>query len=208
MVCTHGLPTDTCATSGSDGKYTISIGFPDGLSKVTGTATCPGYLGKEHLYIEDPTPSDSYVVGWTDVAGLMTTQEATGYLAHAAGFTYPTTTSGFLRLSVHPDATGHYLPATATISPPVAASGPMYSGNLNYPDPTLTDSSASGVILFGNLPPGTYAVTVKSPGRTCTVRPSPTGSTFNNEWPPVGSETFSAAVSASMITDDILVACD
>jgi hypothetical protein len=208
MVCTHGLPSDVCATTDNNGKYTITLDVPDGLSHFAGTTTATGYLGRETLYTENSTAANGHVVAWSDVGGLLSTADATAYLATAAGFTYPTNTSGFLRVLVL-DASAHLVAATATISPAVAGSGPVYLGASGVPDRTQTDTSVGGSFLFGNLPAGTYAVTVQAPGKTCTVDLTPGEVVpINGEWPPVGTETLSVAVRANMITVDLAVQCN
>lgn len=55
--------------------------------------------------------------------------------------------------------------ATVTIEPPVdAASGPIYFNAAVIPDPSLTETSEDGGVLFTNVPPGTYVLTAEKDG--------------------------------------------
>jgi hypothetical protein len=198
QICT--TPTDgamPCVTTAADGTYAYTLMLPDAPTKLAKTTTATGYLGREELMFEMP----SIDLFWEDYGGLYSTADATSYLAGQAGFAYPSSTTGFVRMYV---AQGTQLiPATATISPE-SGSGPVYYDAAG-PNPTLSDTSQGSLLLFGNLAPGTYAVTVQSAGRTCTVLESP--GTINGEWPPVDNETLSVAVSADAMTVGLSVDC-
>ncbi len=57
--------------------------------------------------------------------------------------------------------------ALVTIDPPLPAEhGPIYFNEMVIPDPTLTESSEDGGVLFVNVPPGTYTMTATKAGVT------------------------------------------
>lgn len=62
--------------------------------------------------------------------------------------------------------------ATVTIEPPLpASSGPIYfyrvsTNGVIYPDPTLTETTDDGGVLFLNAPPGDYVLTAHKDGVT------------------------------------------
>ena len=97
--------------------------------------------------------------------------------------------------------------ATATLSPAVTGSGPVNFNAANVPDRTEVDTSAGGQFLFGNLPPGSYAITVEVAGKSCSVMRAGEAGTLNGEWPPTGNETLRVAVDASALTDGLAVQC-
>jgi hypothetical protein len=140
-------------------------------------------------------------VSWETINGLYSEADATTYLATQAGFTYPTTTTGFVAVSVFGAGSSDHPAATATISPAVG-SGPVYTDALGTPDPTLT---SGGRFLFGNLPPGTYTITVQSPGRTCSEQDG--GFTINGQWPPTATGTLPVGITANALTVGLVVAC-
>jgi hypothetical protein len=54
-----------------------------------------------------------------------------------------------------------------TIDPPLpASSGPVYFNASVIPDPTLTETSEDGGVLFANVPPGEYTWTATKDGAT------------------------------------------
>lgn len=206
-MCLDGLAGTPCATSQADGTYTLQLALEDGVFRFAQVTTATGYLGRENLMVEDVSPDSipGRAVWWEDIGGLYSAAEATTYLANQAGFTYPSDTTGFVQLLVL-DGTS---PVAATVSiSPAAGSGPVYF-NGNMPDPTQTDASRGPNVLLGNLPPGTYAITVQAAGKTCTVFPGGdmTHGAINGEWPPVGGETLSVGVTANALTDGLAVQC-
>ncbi|MDP2316269.1 MAG: hypothetical protein Q8P41_25445 [Pseudomonadota bacterium] len=66
--------------------------------------------------------------------------------------------------------------ATVTIEPALpAASGPVYfyrnaENGIIWPDPTLTETTDDGGVLFLNVPPGTYVLTAHQDGVTFEAR--------------------------------------
>jgi len=55
--------------------------------------------------------------------------------------------------------------ATVTIDPPLpAAHGPIYFNENVIPDPTHTETSEDGGVLFVQVPPGEYVMTAHKPG--------------------------------------------
>jgi hypothetical protein len=209
-ICLTGVTPAECATSAGNGTYTLRIAVPDGLTEVAGVMTANGYLGRESLFFEDPTAQDEYGVDWvvSGLPGLLPASDATTYLATQAGFTYPTATTGFVLVQVMGANATDNPAATATISAPGAAAVYVASGVPGTPDPTLTTTPTTslGAILFGNLAPGKYTITVQSTGRTCTAFLH--GGTFNGEWPPsTDGGTLSVGITPNVLTQGLDVMC-
>ena len=206
-VCLTGLTPTPCATSAPDGTYTLHLAVPDGQTLVASVTSAATYLGRENTFTEDPTPENDYEVSYESIGGLYPAADATALLATQAGFTYPTTTNGFVQLRVFGATATDHPTATATISPAPPGSGPVYCDPSDAPDPSLTTTSTSGQLYFGNLPPATYAITVQSPGRTCSIEAAGGHGTINGEWPPTGGETLRVGISANAMSDGIVVDC-
>ncbi|HEY1818053.1 MAG TPA: carboxypeptidase-like regulatory domain-containing protein [Kofleriaceae bacterium] len=201
QICAEG--SDVCTTSASDGTYDFDVSLPEGMSLLDQVTTATGYLGRETLLDEDPGSNNDYQVFWQNFGGLYATAAATTLLATQAGFTYPSPTTGFVRVFVS-GASDDMVAATATISPS-GGSGPVYTNASGDPDPAVTDTSTGGDFYFGNLPPGTYALTIQAAGMTCTSFDG--GSTINGEWPPAGGETLRIHVSPGAMTTGVGVEC-
>jgi len=75
-----------------------------------------------------------------------------------------------------------------TIDPPLpAASGPVYFNSSVIPDPTLTQTSDDGGVLFTNVPPGEYTWTATKAGATfAQVRMNCRAGVLVNAAPPWG----------------------
>ena len=209
QLCVHGLPGEPCATSDATGAYAIDIAVPDGISQVAQITTASGYLGREAQFVEHPDAdgSGNRFVVWEDLGGIYSAGDATTLLATQAGFTYPTTTHGFLRIRVSGSTVASTPAATATISP-ASGTGPVYTDDTGTPTPSLTSTIAGkqGEIYFGDLAPGTYQVTVRSADHSCSVVVG--GGLVLGDWPPTASgATLTAAVSANTLTWGLFVNC-
>ena len=205
QVCTTGLPQMQmqCVTAGSDGTYSFTLALPDGTWQLAQITTAASYLGRENLLYEQPSSADGHSIFWENIGGLYSASDATTYFATQAGFTYPSSATGFIDLTVFGASATDMPAATVTISP--SGGTAVYTNAMGIPDRTLTDTSQGHDVLFGNLAPGTYAITVQATGRTCSALEN--GGTINGEWPPAGSETLSVAVSANALTNFVTVNC-
>ncbi len=198
QVCSDGglAINPKCVTSAADGTYTYTLSIPDGTTKLAIVTAASGYLGRENLLVEDATAATGYGVEWESVGGLYAQADATTLLATHAGFTYPTTTQGFVEVQVFGPSVAA-VTATATIS---AGGNAVYFNSSGVPDTTLTDTSQNPNVLFGNLPAGTYHVTVQATGKTCSGN-------LNGEWPGTGGGTLDVAVTANVLTGGLAVSC-
>ena len=201
QICAEG--SAMCTTSESDGTYDFNVVLPEGMSLLSQVTTATGYLGRENLLDENPGSNNDYQVFWQNLGGLYATADATTLLKTQAGFTYPSPTTGFVRVFVS-GATDNNIPATATISPP-SGTGPVYTNGSGDPDPSVTDTLQGGQFYFGNLAPGTYAVTVQAASMTCSSFDG--ASTINGEWPPAGGETLRVHITAGAMTTGLEVDC-
>jgi hypothetical protein len=141
-----------CTTSKSDGSFTVCVpAHADFILE----ATKPGF--------------ETVLFPWgADVSGVAVEigdEPTVGSLWTTAGASYPpapahifvTVVSGATRLDF----------ATIAISPSGGV-GPVYGDAGEIPTATLTSTSASGTAYFGNVPVGTYDVTVTSVSKpTC-----------------------------------------
>lgn len=198
-VCADGgLPNNPkCVTTAADGTYTYTLSIPDGTTNLTILTTASGYLGRENLMVEDAVANLGYPVAWESIGGLYAQADATNLLVTHAGFTYPTTTNGFIQVQVYGPGTMKAT-ATATISP--AGSGPVYFNSSGMPDTTVTDTSQDPNVLFGDLAPGKYHITVSATGKTCTGG-------LNAEWPGTMGAQLDVAVTANALTNGLAVSC-
>ena len=160
--------------------------------------SAPGYLGE--LYLATLTPDASTFVNG---AFLNPDSFETTLLGSDAGFTYPDATHGFMFVKVYGPTTGvGAAGASVTLSNGANA---VYTGSDGTPDPELTATTTSPVVLFGNLAPGPVELTVTAPGMTCTVQ---TGGILEGDWPPMATgATAAAEIAPAALTDNITVFC-
>ncbi|HEY1815903.1 MAG TPA: hypothetical protein VGG74_26315 [Kofleriaceae bacterium] len=206
QVCAYGLADPPCATTAADGTYSMAVPLPDTKTQIALVTTADGYLGRENDLAEDPASGELF---WETTHGLYASADASTLFATDAGFTYPSSSTGFIEIMVFPSSvTGNAPSVTATISP--TASTPVYGGSDGSatPDPALTATPGTadvGFVYFGDIAPGTYQITVQSANGMCT---SLYGSgTVNGEWPPTGSASVSAGAYANVLNIGIVVDC-
>ncbi len=201
-ICMRALEGSPCTSTDSTGDYSFVVIPPSVPTNVTEVTTANNHLGAV------------FVAGWTQVEGswssdvtLLPDAAATTLLQTQAGFTYPVTDTGFVEIFVGNGAAGMAaVGATATLSP---AAAPVYFDETNTPTPALTSTTSSGRILWGNLAPGIYEITVTAPGKTCTVftggHDLPVTSGY---FAPTGGATLGVGVVGGALTTDPAVVCD
>jgi hypothetical protein len=190
------VPTETdvaCATTDVTGAVTLEFPIPPGttVDYDAVAVTAPGHLGGVTLI----TNSQAVLGGFDPV--VWTQDYAAQILGSDAGFPVPSATTGYVL--VESLAAG----ATATIAP---AGSAVYLDGSGNPDPTLVATSASGAILFGNVPPGRVAITVTLDGQSCGDG-EPADGLLAGVWPAVGSESVDAYVVAGALTESVYVHC-
>jgi hypothetical protein len=163
QICAgHPDPLD-CATTASDGTYALAVTFLPGNVDAVFTATATGYLGMTDAW-HDVTSAPQ---GPGQLA-LFTDAYATSYLGTEAGFTYPDTTHGFVRVFVGIGNTSTAFEGAAVRIAAGAAQGPVYTQNGFVPTPGLTATTSDGLVLFGGVAPGRFTVIVTAAtGHTC-----------------------------------------
>ena len=199
-ICMTGLAHTPCTTSANDGSYTFDV--TPSLANVTQVTTATGHL------------SSVFLAGWTSTEGLwvsdivlLPNDAATTLLHTHAGFTFPTTTTGFVEVFVGTGTpSAGAVGATASLA---GGSAPVYLDANGVPDPALTAVTSSGLVLLGNLAPATYQLTVTAPGKTCIANSGghalPTTQGF---FAPTGTATAGVAVIAGALTSSVNVSCN
>jgi hypothetical protein len=156
-VCVLDRPDIGCITADQEGSYTFTLPPTDksGLHAVHFSA--PGYLGRVR------PAGDTW---WPGSVTLLSHAEAEAKLAKA-GFSYPPRGSAFIELHLFDGSLPRGVAgATATLSP-ASGSGAIYGGEDHLPDRTLTATSATGIVFFGNIAPGRVTINVAAGDRTC-----------------------------------------
>jgi hypothetical protein len=201
-VCVLHHADIPCATTDAAGNYTMTLPNLQGVD-IAVTVTAQGSLS--HLAtIEEPIDQDGlHIVVWPSGILLLSDAAATQLLATEAGFTFPSTSTGFLRVRIGGLSAGSLTGATATLSP-LSGAGPVYGDMQGHAQPSLTGTSSSGETLFGNLTPGVYEVTALAAGKTC--KPG-IGGLLIGDWPPIGAGTVRVEVVANLLTDQVYVDC-
>jgi hypothetical protein len=146
-VCVVGEPSIDCANTDMFGKYELR-GAPIGETAVVFSA-------------ESFTSSVATVTLDADaeLSQRLATHNDLLLLSAAAGVTLKAGTG-----LIVPQFYG-LAGATVSISPS-KGDGPVYFNAENVPDPSLTSTTKSGLVAFGNLPPGEYTVTYEHPAAT------------------------------------------
>jgi hypothetical protein len=197
-VCVPAESGVACAISDATGTYTLQ--FPEVLTEpahpTSFVATADGYLSESTLG-NCGQAGDGYSIGGWGFR-MLTTSSASATLGTNAGFTFPSTTTGYLIVHTR-NATG----AIATVAS-AAPSPAVYGNAANEPDRSLPSVQPDGWIFFGNLAPGRLSVTVTRDGRPCTAYGP---NLLAGDLPPTGNATVDANVFAGTLTDDVWVSC-
>jgi hypothetical protein len=203
QVCVPTNSEVACATTDGSGDFTLEFPVSRTANYYAASAIADGYL--EAVVLGE----DDMIDGLTTVGGsspfLMTSDFATQLLGSDAGFTVPSSTTGYLFVratSSTPAGIGPVAGATATIS---SAATIVYADGSGNPDRALGSTSETGGIYFGGVTPGQVSVTVTSEGVQCISD----GSNLEvvGVWPPTGSASVDAYVVAGAITENVNVFC-
>lgn len=157
-ICVVDHPDIMCATSGTDGTYTLSIPAWTTAVDFALNVTATSHLGVTELVHLVPNRA-----GGQQYPSQRLFDDATAAeLLNQAGFAYPYDPDGnaLVLLTVWRQSapTG---PATGmTVSSSPSGAGAVYLDATGVPDPTLTSISSYGQALLGNLRPGAIEVTV------------------------------------------------
>ena len=206
-VCVLHHADIPCGITDAAGSYAMML--PDLQGKdIAISVTAEGWLGYLAT-IEQPVDIDVpgehlHTVVWPSGLPLYSSARATQFLATQAGFTFPGAGTGFLVIRIDGATIGSLTGATATVTP-VSGAGPVYTTSQGVPDPSLTGTSTSDGVLFGNLAPGEYEVTARAAGKTCSVIAD--GGLLAGSWPPRGSGTVRVEVAADSFTEGVHVQC-
>lgn len=192
-VCIDSHPEVSCGHSDLNGNFTMEIPQALETEQLAFVTMASGYLGEVNHFRES-----SVVFGWPEPV-LRSDSEATSYYATDAGFSYPAADTGFVVVRVNGASAG-LAGVTATISP-ATAKGAVYDQTGDTPDPTLPSTSANGVILFGNVTPGPFTVTVSAPGKTCPV------DGFATNWASATNQVAGIVV-AGAVSDRLYISCE
>ena len=160
-ICVVDRSDIPCATSGTDGSYTISI--PTWTTDVDFAlnATAAGHLGFTWLLHESPGNAS-----WPAMQQLYDDAAATDLMNHA-GFTYPAGGKGFVMLSVYRQGEGGGAPGLTVSSSPAGAEA-VYLDPTGIPDPAVTALTSDGYALLGNVEPGPIEISVSDTSCTQT----------------------------------------
>jgi hypothetical protein len=190
-VCIVDHPEIACATTDTDGTYTMTVPAVDASARWAVNFTAPGHVGST-IALDG---------SWPTGVGLLPDDWARS-TATQAGFQYPSQGTAFIRLRVGngPGLAG----ATATLSPPSGV-GPVYGDESGNPAPALTSTSSSGIVLFGNVTPGLFTISVTLPGRTCDCCDQ--GRLTGWEWTGPTPDTLVSVTAPDSITDNLYMYC-
>jgi len=187
-ICVVDLSDIPCATSASDGSYTISMPVWTTDVDFAFNATAAGHLGSTWLLHEAPGDAS-----WPTVQQLYDDAAATDLMSHA-GFAGPGGGKGSVLLSVYRASQGA---AGMTVTSSPAGGGPVYLDPTGTPDPALTGLTTDGYALLGNLAPGPIEITVSD--TSCTQTFLTNGSYFGM-WADAKPATIAGVTVADSIT--------
>ena len=167
-IITDGLvPAPQVTVTGAD--YLIEGVLPHSVFNLLASAP-PTHRGTYNAAVE---------VLEDDLAGVDVTVVSETFLQLLA-LVFEESDAGGIILARAVDASGapyEGLPATA-IEPPTGARGPYFLDDRRQPDPTLTETSASGYIVFFGVAPGVVGVRAAADANyTLTMADSPVAST-------------------------------
>jgi hypothetical protein len=197
MVCVVGQSDVPCVETAPTGSFALGVPLSATTENIAVGVSVDGYL--DGIVLGETGSGSAQVTPPTLV--LMSNAVETNVLGSDAGFTTSQSTSGYLEVQL----TGTNLTgATATLTP--ASGTTVYGDASSIPNKALTSTSASGTIFFGNVTPGTVAVTVKLTGKTCTATGS--GSALlPGDWAST-TATAAAQVVPAALTDGVEVTCN
>jgi hypothetical protein len=195
MVCVVGRSDVPCAMTAPSGSFSLGVPIAAMTDNLAIGVSVAGYMdgivlgqGSGSAEVMPPTVT------------LMSSAVEANVLGTDAGFTTNQSTSGFLAVQL----TGANLTgATATLTP--ASGTTVYGDASGIPNKTLTSTSASGTIFFGNVTPGTVAVTVALTGKTCSAMSG--SALLPGDWPAT-TGTLAADIVPAALTDGVEVTCN
>jgi hypothetical protein len=190
QVCFVEHPELACVTTDAEGKYAVSSPSPDALAPYGVAFTAAGHLGRVR----------SAYTWWPSGVGLSSDRDVAG-IAGPAGFTYPARGTGLIEVHLLDGGLNQgFAGATVSLSP-AAGAGPIYEDPEGVPAPSRRATSSSGRILFGDLAPGRFTLTISAPGRSCGT------DGVSGTWPDSGRNVITVPVAAGCITDDVVMWC-
>ena len=175
-VCGLDLPEIGCAKSDVAGKFTLT-GVPANLQGAL-IFSKEGYLTS---VLPGSTESEDLVI-----AGELAKEPLAETFAGLAGIDWPLGSDGILTITVSDGQDAPVEGATASITSPSGAFGPVYLGASSVPDKALTATSSKSVIYF-KVKAGTAVAKVEHPTRKCILG--------TNGWPS-SSATLEAPIVA------------
>jgi hypothetical protein len=191
-VCILERPAIACATTDAEGNYTMTLPPFDAPASFTVTFTAAGHLGRVRAAGHD----------WWPVGVGLRPDEAAAAEATRAGFSHPPRGTGFIEVRLFDGGVAKGLAgATVTLSP-ASGMGPIYVDPAFAPDRSLTATSSSGYVWFGNVAPGRVTITVSATGKRCD-----TAGFTSGIWLDSGPNVISVPVVADSITDDVVLWC-
>lgn len=190
-ACIVDHPEIPCATTDTQGAYTIALPEIGSGLDIAGNVTAPGFLGDTGLVHEGEQNSGAVGVAWFGT-NLRDDTAAADLLSTRAGFAYPASGKGFVLLAVFHANGGAFVGQTVALSP-ASGSGPVYADASGNPDPSLSAITSNGYALFGALTPGKIEITTT--GATCTPV-----STTGGMWTSTKPHTIAGVIAPDSIT--------
>lgn len=199
-VCILDHPEIACASTDSEGEYTMA--FPAFASSTLFVMhfTAAGHLGSVRPATYESTP-EQVSTSWPGGVPLYSDEWAKT-MAMKAGFTYPAQGSGFIRLRLSGGLASEIISGVTASLSPASGTGPIYADPSNDPDPSLTATVASNLVLFGNVAPGPVTITVNAGNKTCNTPEKIIGA-----WPASRPDTLPVLVAAGAMTEDVYLWC-
>lgn len=185
-----------CKITNATGDATLLVIGPPSDLALAFVATAAGHLSTVELgrvYVQ----LDVFVHTVPSTIALLSDADAHAFFT-SAGLSYPATTTGFIRATIRDGVTlGPEEGATVTLD--VTAHAPIYLDATGRPDVSLSATTASGGVLFGDVPAGPFRLTVHAPNKACIVQ--------SFAWDGDASSSASGLVVAGALTDAITLAC-
>ena len=194
------VPYDSpCATTDANGHYELDVPAASKAPiQLATTIYAPGHLGKTELVQETPGVLVPSAVWYVDDT-LWSDADAQSFATQGA-FTYPPEGTAYLVLRVLHQTGGGVTGATAILSPRSGAT--IYASTAGVLDPTLSNTTSSGEIVFANVTPGTFTITIDDMGNLCMPEAQ------IGDWPAgTGVNTVTGIVAAQTISSDLTIIC-